>query len=470
MGKNKIFLFIILIAIIFFLFTTVSCGKTKEQIETEIDEEVEDVGKEVLEETKEVKEEPPAVETEEEAPAVEVEEKIPEYSFVSKTGEITSDEIWSGEIYITGDIIVVEPATLTILPGTKVIFSAHSDDQHSGGEVPMDEWIAQHDDPTQTLEYAQSHCVMDVFTLIARGTPDEMIIFTSDSENPDGADWQHIQVGYGSIVEYCVFEYSRAALDVAPDTGGSVIVSNNIMRHNLWAGLAIHENSTTMVTNNTIYHSGGHQGIAVLGNPILENNDIRNCKVGVVIFSNVSPTLKNNIFIDNDYGVTITDNSTPTLEGNIISSPNGAGQDWIYKGEAIYFACTKDKNYGDVTGINIINSSPIIRNNQIKDCANIISIIGESSPVITGNIIKNGRNNGIFFQGSFEGSPQIYENNFDNSNNIGMSSSCSIEAINNWWGTANPEEIEERIWHGYDDSSLGIVTYEPFLLQPVEFD
>jgi len=126
--------------------------------------------------------------------------------------------------------------------------------------------------------------------------------------------------------------------------------------------------------------------------------------------------------------------------------------------------------YGDVTGINIIGSSPTISNNIIENCANIIGIIGNSSPVITRNITRNGANNGIHLEPSFEGSPQIYENNFNNYNNIGMSSSCSIEAINNWWGTTDPEEIESRIWHGYDDSSLGTIIYEPFLSQPVALD
>ena len=444
MRKDKIYVFLILITIIFFLSISVSCAKTKEQIETEVDEELEE----------EIK--------------VEIEE-VPQYSFVSKSGEITSDEIWSGEIYITGDIFVTEGVTLTILPGTKVIFSAHSDDQHIGNEVPLDEWIARHDDPTWTLEYSQSHCCLSVSKLIARGTADEMIIFTSDSENPDGADWEQIHMGPGSIVEYCIAEYARGALDVAENTGDSVLISNNILRHNLWTALTIHKGSLSTVINNTIYDSGGHQGIAVEDDAIIENNEIKNCKAGIIT-SGINPTLKNNILIDNDCGIYIVGNSTPTIEGNIISSPNGAQNDWTYRGKSIYFAWSKEEGYGNVTGINFVYASPTIIGNKIEECASNISVSGESSSIISQNIIINGRDNGIHFEQSFEGSPQIYENNLDNSNNIGMSSSCSIEAINNWWGTTDPEEIELRIWHDYDDSSLGTVTYEPFLSQPVEFD
>jgi len=58
-----------------------------------------------------------------------------EYSNISRTGKITSNEIWSGEIYVTGDITVENRVALTILPGTKIIFAAHSDDQKCGVDI-----------------------------------------------------------------------------------------------------------------------------------------------------------------------------------------------------------------------------------------------------------------------------------------------------------------------------------------------
>ena len=292
-----------------------------------------------------------------------------------------------------------------------------------------------------------------------------MISFTSNSENPDGADWHHIGIGPGSIIEYCIIEYSRAALGI---DGDNVIISNNIIRHNLWTALTIGENGTAIVSNNIIYDSGGHQGIVTFGDAIIENNEIKNCKGGISVFNNSSPTIRNNTLIDNDAGIGIGENSTATVEGNIVSSPNGGQYDWNYKGETIYFASTIEKDYGNVTGINIGSSSPIITNNILENCANIIGITGNSSPVITHNIIRYGRDNGIFFEESFEGSPQIYENNLDNQNNIGMSSSTSIDASNNWWGTADLQEIEDRISHYNDDPSRGMVSFEPFLTQPVD--
>ncbi len=117
MGKNKIQILIILITIIFFLFSTSSCIKSREQPGRDIIEKVEKEDKEVLENKEQDLEEEIPVETEE-IKEKEVEE-VTEYSYVSKSGKIYSDEVWSGEIYITGDVWIAPDVTITILPGTK---------------------------------------------------------------------------------------------------------------------------------------------------------------------------------------------------------------------------------------------------------------------------------------------------------------------------------------------------------------
>ena len=40
---------------------------------------------------------------------------------------------------------------------------------------------------------------------------------------------------------------------------------------------------------------------------------------------------------------------------------------------------------------------------------------------------------------------------------------CDIMAVGNYWGTIDEQVIEEHITHQYDDPSLGLVTYIPFL-------
>ncbi|MFQ6044063.1 MAG: FlgD immunoglobulin-like domain containing protein, partial [Candidatus Poribacteria bacterium] len=41
-------------------------------------------------------------------------------------------------------------------------------------------------------------------------------------------------------------------------------------------------------------------------------------------------------------------------------------------------------------------------------------------------------------------------------------------AQNNWWGTTDPAEIDEKIYDGLDDPMLGLLDYLPFLTEPYE--
>jgi len=54
---------------------------------------------------------------------------------------ISSDEIWSGDVTLTGDVRIDPGATLTILPGTRVVISAAADDAHSGIDTSRTEII-----------------------------------------------------------------------------------------------------------------------------------------------------------------------------------------------------------------------------------------------------------------------------------------------------------------------------------------
>jgi hypothetical protein len=60
------------------------------------------------------------------------------------------------------------------------------------------------------------------------------------------------------------------------------------------------------------------------------------------------------------------------------------------------------------------------------------------------NLIKDNGNGGMIYD--------LYNN-----------SSCDITAVGNNWGTSNANEIEEHIYHQYDDPEFGLVNYIPFV-------
>lgn len=92
--------------------------------------------------------------------------------FILKQGELHQDEIWTGKILLVSDVIVPEGRTLSIAPGTWLVFNEADFDNHgkhterselivdgtliaqadsialySLGDAPVQEYIRQHGEP-----------------------------------------------------------------------------------------------------------------------------------------------------------------------------------------------------------------------------------------------------------------------------------------------------------------------------------
>jgi hypothetical protein len=180
--------------------------------------------------------------------------ETPENSGIQVTGaasnsiNLVSNAIWDAQNapYIIEDQIRIRSnATLTIAPGAELRFIAG-----------------------KYLEVGY----LDNGRLIAVGTEEEKIIFTSASPAPQQGDWGSIRfTGYaleGSILDHCVISY-----------GGS---------SSSWQG------------NITVDPCGQ-------GNPVIRNSEISNSKYFGIFLKRISsdygdPLLENNIFVDNNSG------------------------------------------------------------------------------------------------------------------------------------------------------------------------
>lgn len=405
---------------------------------------------------------PPAP-TSESSPALTSTESDASLDKITISGHITKDETWSGTVRITGDIVIDPGVTLTILLGTKVLFAAGSDDQHTGVEVI--EYYEGKLDPSSTLDYSQSHISIDVHPggkIIARGTLENPITFTSDSSKPNYADWEQIYLRSGSVVEYSIAEYGRGGIIA----DGDVTVSHNTFRNIFWVAIVTRGSPT--VTHNEI-SSCGHGGIEAWGKgatPVISNNVIKYSRAGIGIGfkDGVFPTIENNTLIDNDIGIWLGSGSGGTIRGNSISAPNGAPSDWGPFHGFTYKARAPRDRYEEVLGLGLMSSSPTISHNRLSQLAGGIVVEGDSSPIIRNNTITQCYNGFVFYHYS-GGLPKVNKNNvYENRHsNIrqGEGGTGSIEVANNWWGTTDIAEIQAKI-HDYDDDpSLGRVNYEP---------
>ncbi len=249
-----------------------------------------------------------------------------EIANATRSGIYLQNQIWSDNITITGDTKIF--GDLTILPGTIVKFAVQ-DDQKKGDETAADGY--NDNDPTRLLNYSKTHSDLFVLgKLIAVGTYNKRILFTSESKNPKLADWVGITPwGDGSRIEYSIIEWSRHGIGLGDKRTQNSIFKNNIIRNTLWGPLSLGK-SSAQVYNNELYECG-HEGIDVQGgSPIIMNNYIYDCHSGIVVLSG-SPVIKNNIIKNVGDGIAVLNEAKPQLENNTIElAGSEAVKEWRY--------------------------------------------------------------------------------------------------------------------------------------------
>lgn len=107
---------------------------------------------------------------------------------------IAGEALWSGEVRITGVVTVKKEGRLTILPGTRVVFTPIDRDGDGIGDSEL------------LVEGA----------IIARGTAQAPIVFTSGAAQPQKADWKFLYLDFArqGELEHIVSEYAYSGIQV----------------------------------------------------------------------------------------------------------------------------------------------------------------------------------------------------------------------------------------------------------------
>ena len=210
-----------------------------------------------------------------------------------KCGDIAKDETWQGEIHITCSVNVLEGNTLTILPGTIIKF--------------------KHDRNYKTFERAG---LFVRGTIIAKGTFEKQIWFTSDAPDPINGDWMGITVfnSKKSVFDYVIVEFAEIAIT---QFDSSVSVTNSIIRWINSEGLYA-ERSTPIIKNNTLYGNAYHDIALEQYNKdaVISNNYFKGGHHGVH-FEKSTGIVKNNFF--ENYRVLKTDDPEFTISAGMES-------------------------------------------------------------------------------------------------------------------------------------------------------
>lgn len=185
--------------------------------------------------------------------------------------EILRDTEWRGRVVIDGSVKVFKGATLTILPGTEVVFVRRDDDKDGLGDGAL---IVEG-------------------SLLAVGTPRSPIVFRSAAASPAPGDWLEIRVDFSreTRLRYCEIRDSAHTLHahftkaVVEDCHihhnidgcrlgqGNFILRRNLIEQNEGKGINF-RNSTVDIRHNII--RGNASGIFLFETdrpPVIEQNN-----------------------------------------------------------------------------------------------------------------------------------------------------------------------------------------------------
>ncbi len=186
---------------------------------------------------------------------------------------LTTDTLWQGEIVIDGEVTVAHGVTLELAPGTRVQFVRRDADRDGLGDAT----------------------IIVKGSLVATGTEEKPILFSSAEVNPKAGDWLEIRSDFARQLtfDWCEFRDSAYTLH-AHFTRGHL--RNSYIHHNIDGSRL--GRSRFALQNNLIENNSG-KGINFRDSEItLTDNIIRNNRVGIFLFEKPGNSLirRNNIY------------------------------------------------------------------------------------------------------------------------------------------------------------------------------
>lgn len=353
------------------------------------------------------------------------------------SGEIASDTIWEGTVEVTGETIVAKGVTLLIQPGTVVRFAPGKDEAG------------------QFLTRLTVHGV-----LVAQGTAEKPILFTSASATPQSPEWGGIRLEEAAErpnrISHATIRYALTGIAGAGSTlaaedleirdctrgitalrefGGSLrrgtIVGNefglfyeqssglsvedSLISGNSGGGVICSSSSSPTIRFNTITGNGGIGVSCFRGSsPLIEGNTIRGHEKGINVELQSRPRILRNAIRENETGIWGFKLVFPLIQGNTITE-NGTG---VFCNRSAY---------------------PEIHGNNIFANRTFGVVLGDNMSILMEKKIPYRKMGRAFFDGPPEGEilpPQ--SRRFDQ---FAASDEGIVDARGNWWGASATEEM-----------------------------
>ncbi len=282
-------------------------------------------------------------------------------------------------------------------------------------------------------------------TLKAQGSESRKILFTSSNISPQKGDWMgfryesensyiaNINGEYisGSILSNCIYEYFEYIYII----NSSVYLENSIFRYGKSSVGYRHFANTNCIIRNCEFtdftrvgFSFINVGFASLINCTFKNNATLDLYQNVFGLSELLNIDSCN-FVQNQLGLNCHINGNKSI--NVINCnfyENITGIDISYSDNPMPLKIYNSHIYNNDIGIQVYSMSS--ENCEIANCS-------------------------------------LYENHSYQIKSSVSNKQFNINAINNWWGTTNEQEIVESLYDFYDNFNLNKIIFKPYLLGPV---
>jgi hypothetical protein len=182
----------------------------------------------------------------------------PEHVYADQV--IRSDVSWSGRISVRGVVVVGRGATLTITPGTTILFEKVDFNNDGVGDSE----------------------IRVLGRLLARGTSDDPILFQSAAANPHRKDWSYILFftsDQASVVEHCVIKHGFSGLQAHFST---VNIANVTFQDN-HEGMRFGRAKLSVKHNRFVANDVGIRFTRMEGPVTISLNEIRKNRIGVFL-------------------------------------------------------------------------------------------------------------------------------------------------------------------------------------------
>lgn len=172
---------------------------------------------------------------------------------------LAADTVWDGEILVSGVVLVKKGVTLTIRPGSTIRFRRIDRDRNGVGDGEL------------RVEGR----------VIARGTHEKRIVFTSAEENRQVRDWSYVHLlasGSGNAFAYCRFEYGFSGIQVHYST---VSITDSIFSRN---HEGLHFNTANVTAEHNTFENNGSaiRFKRLEGNVLVSGSEIFGNEIGVL--------------------------------------------------------------------------------------------------------------------------------------------------------------------------------------------